>query len=554
MKKNTEPKQSVLQTADPVIKSQRSISIVWLIPIVALLIGGWLAYKAITEKGPTITLSFSTAEGLKAGETKVKYKSVDVGVVESIHINENLSKVVLDVQMNKGSESYLTDQTKFWVVRARVSAGQVSGLSTLLGGAYIGIEPSAKGKEQRDFIGLETAPIVTNTTKGTFFQLAAPRLGSLNPGSPVYFRQVKVGQVVEYQMDTAGKTVDVNIFIDSPYDRFVRKNTRFWLASGLDVQLTANGIQVDTESVVSLIIGGVAFGTFGDQPLAELPSEHTKFRLYESRNEAKDDQYQMRHQYYVEFFESIRGLSIGAPVEFRGIQIGKVTDVALKLSQDKLNFSTMVLLDVERDRLGLTDEKQRNLDQQVKEMMRNGLRAQLKTGSLLTGQLLVDIDYYPDKTEIKEKRYNNLLVVPSVPSSTQEVLNGVVNFINRVDKLPIEEISKSLQNSLTNIEKIIGSPAVLESIHSLRSVLAELDETANDFNADTIPEITATLQQLHELTTEVRGWLSADSPVQSNLIKSLEEIAKASRSINNLADMLERHPEALLQGKKAKRK
>lgn len=553
MQNNTEAKQPALQAADPVIKAHRSFSIVWLVPIVALLVGGLLAYKAITEKGPMITLSFATAEGLKAGETKVKYKSVDVGVVESIHINEELSRVILDVQMNKGSESYLTDQTKFWVVRARVTAGEVSGLGTLLGGAYIGIEPSTKGKEQRDFVGLETAPIVTSADKGSFFQLAAPRLGSLNPGSPVYFRQVKVGQVVEYEMDTAGNSVDVSIFINAPYDKFVRKNTRFWLASGLDVQLTANGIKVDTESVVSLIIGGIAFGTFNEEPLAELPSAENTFRLYETRDEAKDDQYRMRHQYYVEFFESTRGLSIGAPVEFRGIQIGKVRDISMKLSSDKLNFSTMVLLDVERDRLGLLDEKQKDLDQQVREMMNNGLRAQLKTGSLLTGQLLIDVDYYPDAAKVNEQRYNGLLVVQSVQSSAQEVMTGVVSFINKVDKLPIEEIGQSLHNSLTGIERIVENPDIVESIHALRSVLSALEETAKHVNADTMPEITATLQELNQLTNEVKGWLSADSPVQSNLIKSLEEIAKASRSINNLADMLERHPEALIQGKTLKR-
>lgn len=536
-------------TADPIIKQRRSISIVWLIPIVALLIGGWLAYKAITEKGPTITIKFTTADGLEAGKTKVKYKSVDVGVVESIGIGENMSQVVLEVQLNKGAELYLTDQTKFWVVRAHISASEVSGLSTLLGGAYIGVEPSDKGKPQRDFIGLETIPLVTRSSEGKSFDLIAPRLGSLNPGSPIYFRQVKVGQVVDYKLEDKGNNVGVNIFIDSPYDQFVRENTRFWLASGLDMQLTANGIRVDTDSVVSLMIGGLAFGTFSDAPQGKQVPENSQFNLYETHEEARDDQYTVKKNYYLEFFESIRGLSVGAPVEFRGIQIGSVTDIQLKILPNQMNFSTMVAVTIERERLGLPAQVTLDLDIQIRKMIKDGLRVQLKTGNLLTGQLLVDVDYYPDAPSVEETTYKDQLIIPSLPSSTQAVLDGVTNIIKKMDKLPIEEMGQSLQGALLGIKKLVNDPALQSSMHSLHKILADLEIITSTVNADTMPEVNDILEELHELIKELKGWISADSPLQEDLLRSLQEIGKAARSINNLADMLERHPEALIQGK-----
>lgn len=537
-------------TTDPIIKPRRSISIVWLVPVVALLVGGWLAYKAITEKGPVITIKFATADGLEAGKTKVKYKSVDVGVVESIDIGENFSQVILRVQLNKGAEPYLTDQTKFWVVRARISATEVSGLSTLLGGAYIGVEPSDKGKPLRDFVGLEAIPLVTSASKGKRFKLVGPRLGSLNPGSPIYFRQVKVGQVVDYRLEEKGDNVEVNIFIENPYDQFVLENTRFWLASGLDMQLTANGIRVDTDSVVSLMIGGLAFENFSHTHQETSASENMEFKLYETREEAQDDQYTLREQYYLEFFESIRGLSIGAPVEFRGIQIGTVTDIELKITENKMNFSTMVGVTIERERLGITERDNLTPDIQIKKMIKDGLRVQLNTGNLLTGQLFVDVNYYPDAPLVEETVYKDLLVIPSIPSSTQAVIAGVTNLIKRIDTLPIEEIGQSLQGSLSGIEKLVNSPDVQQSMQSLQEILADLELTTKNLNADTMPEVTATLEELHDLIKEVKGSVSTDSPLQENLLRSLQEIGKAARSINNLADMLDRHPEALIQGKK----
>ena len=324
MAEKTDNSPQISEAATPVIKKRRTISVVWIVPLVALVIGAGLAYKALTETGPTITISFQSAEGLEAGKTKIKYKDVELGKVAAIDLSKDFSHVTVTAEMVPEAKEYLSDKTRFWVVRARVTASQVTGLSTLFSGAYIGIEPGLGGKEQRHFKGLEQEPMVTGETKGRQFTLAGSRLGSLNPGSPIYFRQIEVGQVVGYQLGANGEDVSIDIFIDNPYYQFVRQNTRFWLASGLDVNLTANGLQVNTESVISMLIGGVAFATFSHENPGPQAKDGTTFKLYDTYNKARDDRYTIKQNYIIEFHESVRGLSIGAPVEFKGLQIGLV--------------------------------------------------------------------------------------------------------------------------------------------------------------------------------------------------------------------------------------
>ena len=243
-----------------VVKTKRSFSIVWLVPLVALVIAGWLGFKALTEKGPTITITFETAEGLEAGKTKIKFKDVEMGQVDAILLSEDLSHVVLTANLVKGAEKYLSDKTRFWVVRARVAAGEVSGLGTLLAGAYIGMEPK-EGKPARAFKGLEVPPIITEGLPGRHFVLRASKLGSLDINAPIYYRQIKAGQVVAYEMEKDGQAILIKVFIHAPFDALVRENTRFWNASGLDVAMDASGIRINTESLLSIVSGGVAFET-----------------------------------------------------------------------------------------------------------------------------------------------------------------------------------------------------------------------------------------------------------------------------------------------------
>jgi paraquat-inducible protein B len=536
--------------ASPVIKERRSISIIWLIPLVALVIGGWLIYKAVTEKGPTITISFESAAGLEAGKTKIKYKDVEVGVVQSIVIGEDLSKIVLKVLMQKGSEPYLTAKTQFWVVRARVDAGSISGLDTLLGGAYIGIEPSNKGKSVKDFIGLEVPPVVTSEMKGKRFALSAERLGSLNPGSPIYFRQIQVGQVVDYKLDEEGHTIGVNIFVKSPYDQFVRENTRFWNASGLDLDLTANGLKVNTESFVALMVGGIAFNTFSSEAPMPEAKENSHFKLYATKDEASDDRFKSKDDFYVEFKESVRGLSVGAPLEFRGFRVGSVVDIEMKTDFEELEFSTMVRVSLERKRMSFHVDSGETEYERFFRMINKGFRAQLKTGNLLTGQLFVNLEFHEDLPPvISMPLYNDLPLMPSLPSPSQEIVQDAAKFMKKLNQLPLEEIGKNLQRTMAGVNKLVNSPELQTAFSSVDQILKELKTTTRTLNSDTVPQVNRALAEMDNLIKDLGRWVDADSPLYEDVRTTLQELAGAARSINDLADMLERHPEALIQGK-----
>jgi len=553
MTEQTDGSAIIPEAATPEIKQHRSFSIVWIVPIVALLIGAWLVYKAVSEKGPTITITFESAEGLEAGKTKIKYKDVELGTVTAIVLADDFSHVTVTAEMAKESKHYLTEKTRFWVVRARVAAGQVTGLGTLFSGAFIGIDPDLEGKSMRHFKGLEKPPMVTGEVAGRQYRLAANRLGSLTPGSPIYFRQIQVGQVADFKLEPNGENVTIDIFVQAPYYQFVRQKTRFWVASGLDVDLTANGLRVDTESVVSLLIGGLAFATFPHEDGGPEAEEGAHFKLYDTYEAARDDRYTVKRDMIIEIKDSVRGLSVGAPVEFRGLQIGKVTDIDLDADFENLDFTVPVRIELEPERLHLGSPKdEKDAIDRWQRLLDKGFRAQLETGSLLTGQLYVKLDIFEDAPPAKLSFYGDLPVIPSLPSSSQEIMQGVTRFLKKLDQLPLEAIGKDLQNTMAGVDKLVNGPDLRDAVQSLGGILDELKTTTQTLNADTVPRINTALAEMATVLKNLDGWVSADAPLQGDLRKTLEELAAAGRAISELADMLERHPEALIQGKGSK--
>jgi paraquat-inducible protein B len=518
---NLQPEQQSAPDIPEAVVSQRSgISIVWLIPVIAALIGGWLAWKAFSEEGPTITISFKTAEGLEAGKTKIRYKDVEIGQVENIELGKNLNNVLVTAKLVKGADVYLTDKTRFWVVRASVRAGQVSGLGTLLSGAYIGIDPVTEGKPERHFEGLETPPVVATGQPGHYFTLSADRRGSLDVGAPVYYRQIQVGEVVAYKVSNDAESIDFRVFIHAPYDQKVRENSRFWNASGLDVSVTAQGIKVDTESLTSILIGGIAFGTPDNETPGSVAKGEQTFHLYENLDAAKQRQFAEKRRFLLYFDGSVRGLSPGAPVEFRGIQIGEVVDVKLELNVMTREFQIPVLIDIEPERVTPTGQlppewaklsKEERQNRFFDKLVAQGMRAQLKTGNLLTGKLIVDMDIY-DKVKTAAIDYSGTYpVLPTIPTSLQEMTNRVATILDKLEKFPIDKIGKNLDATLAGLQL---------TVTQTQKTLAALEQT-----------------------------VSTQSPLQQQLQQTMEEFGNAARSLRLLADYLERHPEAILRGK-----
>lgn len=519
---------------EAIVKVKKQFSIVWVVPLVALLIGGWLAFKAISEKGPTVTITFKTAEGLEAGKTKVKYKDVEVGQVVSVDLSEDGSHVIVTAELRKSAEPHLTEHTRFWVERARIGAGGAAGLGTLFAGAYIGADPGKPGgKPARSFKGLEIPPVVTTGLPGRHFKLSAEKLGSLQVGSPIYYRQFKVGQVVAYEMVKDGGAVDFRIFVHAPYHEFVRQNSRFWNASGLDVTLDASGISVNTQSFLTMMIGGVAFDTPVDVEPGAAAEEDYIFKLYESREKIFEKPYVQKRKWLMYFDGSVRGLTIGAPVEMQGIKIGEVTDITLEFDWEKLAFRIPVIVETEAGRIQYVGKQKVDRMRGMDILVEKGLRAQLQSGSLLTGQLLIGLDIHEDAPPAKINWEGHYPELPTVPTAMEEIKSGVTRIVEKLDTIPLEQIGKDLQKTMANLS---------ETTASLEKLMQKLD-------ANVAPAATDTLKQTQTTLIKVDRLLNADSPTGHELKRALAELADAARNISILMDYLERHPDSVIFGK-----
>jgi paraquat-inducible protein B len=296
-----QPNNGTGDVPQAIVRTRAGLSIVWLIPIIAAAVGLYLAYSAWSEQGPSITIVFDSAEGLEAGKTKLKYKDVDVGIVNAVELTEGISQVQVTASLVKGLADYLTVNTRFWVVRAEVTAGQISGLGTVLSGAYIAVDPSEEGDSARRFVGLEEPPVVTSDKPGTLFDLRAQELGSVEVGSPVYFRWLRVGQVAGYSLDELGESVAVQVFVESPHDRRIRSTTRFWNASGIDAVVTAEGIQIDSPSLISMLVGGIAFETPATVTVARDVTENMVFELYPNKQATRRPRYSLKKRFLLYF-------------------------------------------------------------------------------------------------------------------------------------------------------------------------------------------------------------------------------------------------------------
>jgi paraquat-inducible protein B len=529
-------------SAVAVSKRRRAPQLVWLVPIVAALIGGWLAVKTILDKGPTITISFKTAEGLEAGKTKVKYKNVDVGEVKQVKLSKDAGGVIATVELVKESEPYLVDDTKFWVVRPRIAGGMVSGLGTLFSGSYIGVDLGRLSEKRRDFVGLEVAPIVTGDVPGRQFVLHAETLGSLQVGSPVYFRQEAVGSVVSHEVNKDGQGVTFKIFVTAPYDQYVNADTRFWNASGIDVTLDATGVKVDTQSIVSILIGGIAFETLAGSAQKAPAEENHEFLLADSRAEAmkRVDTVVVPFQFY--FSQSLRGLSVGAPVEFRGIVIGEVKSMSVELLESRTDFRFPVVVNLYPGRLIAmmkSGTAELRMDEESKRarwdaMVAKGLRGQLRTGNLITGQLYVEVDFFPEAAPAYMVWTATPPVIPTVPGGLEVFQASLISIAKKIEKMPIGEISADVRQAL----------------QSLNRTLVSAEQAVKRLDKDISPTAKATLEDARRTLTAAERTLATDAPLQQDLRSSLRDLAKAAQSLRQLTDLLERQPESLIRGKK----
>ncbi|MFX1684619.1 MlaD family protein [Paraburkholderia sp. A2RI-6] len=516
-----------------IVKPRRWLpSLVWIVPLVAALIGIALVVKSVTSRGPTITISFLSAEGLEPGKTKVKYKDVDIGSVRAIKLSPNLSRVLVTVELTKDAEKFAKKDSHFWVVRARIGASGVSGLGTLLSGSYIGADPGRSEDTASDFVGLETPPAVTIDEKGHRYTLHSEALGSLDIGTPIFYRRIQVGQVTGYSLDKDGNGVTVQVFVSAPYDQYVGTNTRWWHASGVNVQLDSNGIKINTQSLATVVVGGLAFQAPSGQGMGPQAPDNSTFTLAADEAEAMREPDGAPQRVVMYFNQSLRGLSVGAPVDFRGIVLGQVTGIGIEYDPKERNFTMPVTMDLYPQRLARRIHGEAPVpgtpqgQELVKRLVARGLRGQLRTGNLITGQLYVALDIFPKAPAAKVDFDHVPMELPTIPNSLEELQAQVADIAKKLDKIPFDQIGNNLNDSLKNANELFGK-----------------------VNDEILPQMRGTLDQAQKTFNAAQSTLQQDSPLQSDVHQALQELTRTLQSLNALSDYLERHPESLLRGK-----
>lgn len=522
------------------VKASR-FSPIWIIPVVAVLIGVWLIVDNYRHTGPLITLKISTAEGIEAGKTKIKTRNVDIGLVEEVKLSDDLSHALIMARINHDAESILVEDTRFWVVKPRISREGISGFGTVLSGAYIQMQPGQSVQEQREFEVLEQPPISVDGAEGIRLKLISQLGNSLRTGDPVTYQGYTVGRVETAEFDKDTRQVNHQLFIESPYDVLITPNTRFWSAKGINIDLSSEGIEVNIASLEALISGGVTFGELENLP-ATTATENAEriYQLFPDEDSARQGIYSDYLEYVLLVEDTVRGLAKGAPVEFRGIRIGTVREVPWRFTSPERpireRFAIPVLIRLEPQRLGGRETIDLNEWQnRVENMIGNGLRATLKSGNLLTGALFVDLNFQRDNTGDYDKAtFEDRLVIPTTPSGLAQIEQKVSSLLDKLNSLQVEPILQGMDNSMQQSEVLL---------REIRDLANSVNQLVNDPETQRVPaNINQTLAELREAITG----LSPDSQAYQELNRTLQSLEKLLRDLQPIARTLGEQPNALI--------
>lgn len=557
MAETERPEPASLPEPVPARQNRLHLSLVWIVPIVALIVGAVLVVRALLQAGPEITIELRSGDGLEAGRTEVRFKEVVIGRVRGVSIAPDRQTVLVTASLERSARWIAVDDTRFWVVRPRIGYGGVSGLGTLVSGAYIGADAGASVQERTRYVGLDQPPLVLRGEPGRNFVLRADDLGSLDVGSPVYHRRVRVGRVVGYGLSPDGRALDVQVFVESPYENIVSRDTRFWHASGIDLQLNAGGVTLNTQSLVSVFAGAIAFAT-PDNGSPGAPAESGQaFRLFDQQREAMAPDSGEPMRVRMVFAHSLRGLQPGAPVDLLGVEIGSVRSVALQPGPSMRALPVEVLADVYPQRLGAARERffasgmPRDDRLLLQRLVEQGLRAQVRTGNLLTGSMYVALEFVPKPARVAFDAGQPVPTLPTVPGALPDVQPQLADIVARLSRVRFDEIGTDLQAALKALNR-----ATL----SLQTTLASADTSIKQLTPEAqsaIGELRQALAQANQTLASAQATLrsaeanvtDAQAPLQRNANQALAELQRAAQALRVLADYLQRHPESILRGK-----
>lgn len=520
------------------LKASR-LSPIWIIPVVAALIGAWLVVDSYLHTGPLVTLTISNAEGIEAGKTRIKTRNVDIGRVEEVKLSEDLSHALIMARINYDAEEVLVEDTRFWVVKPRISREGISGFGTVLSGAYIQLHPGESEEPQREFEVLEQPPVALDGEEGMRIKLVSQLGNSLRVGDPVTYQGYTVGRVeaTEFLEDT--QKVHHQLFIQKPYDTLINSSTRFWSAKGINLELGASGFKLDVASLEALISGGVTFGVMEELPATPIEPEKI-FKLFANEESARQGMFSDSIEFVLLVEDTVRGLTKGAPVEFRGIRVGTVKEVPWRFTSPERrirdNFAIPVLISIEPQRL----DGQEKIDleawhKRLQNIVSNGLHATLKSANLLTGALFVDLNFKRDSAEayVAEK-FEDRLVIPTTPTGLAQIELKVSSLLDKLNAMQVEPILDGMDENMQQSESLLRE--VRELTTSIKDML----------NNPEIQQVPANINQtLSELRKAIEG-LSPESQTYQELNQTLQSLDTLLRDLQPLARTLGEQPNALI--------
>jgi paraquat-inducible protein B len=548
----------------PTARARRSrrIPVIWLIPIIAVAIGAWLAWDTLSKEGPTVTVTFDSAEGLQAGQSQLKYRDIVLGTVKSLDLASDHSHVIVTIATTRQAAPLLTDKTMFWVVKPRLFAGNITGLETLLSGSYVGMLPGDKaGKVQHAFTGREDPPVIQANTPGHTFSVKATKLGSISVGSPVFFRDLNVGEVLGWDIGDMARDVTIHAFVRAPYDRYVNDDTKFWNASGVSVKLGATGVEVQLASLRALLLGGIEFATPDEKADAPMSAQDHVFPLFANEDTANAASYTRKIPVVSYFPGSVRGLGAGSEVVMHGLVVGHVTSVSIMYDATKDTIVAPVHYDFEPERIiGIGRRIYPSTRDAVQDALNRGLRASLQSGSLITGQQMVSLDFVKGAPPATVEMEGQAFVLPSTEGGGFAGLQASLSaLLDKVNDIPFKQIGDNLNDLLKSTKSTINSPQLQGALNSLSSTLTSAKELVDNLNSGASPalrqlpaiatQLQQTLTSVNKLVLSLGNGYGDNTQFSRDLDRLLIQTNDAVRSIRALADLLARHPEALVKGR-----
>lgn len=527
------------------VKQEPRISAIWIIPIIALFVGAWMLYQYQANKGATIYITMAQAEGIIAGKTEIKVRSVKIGQIDHIRLSDDKNSVIARAQIDKHYDSLLTDDANIWVVKPRIDETGISGMSTLLSGVYLEFAPGESKLMKEHFILQDEPALIGKDVKGGRFVLQSYNAEVMDVSTSIYYKNYKIGQVETATFDWKNQAMKYGIFINEPYQNLITLNSIFWVNAGVEIDLSADGINVNTGSLSKLLKGGISVGLPEQQAPGDLANDGHAFSLSKSYKHALEERFYDFDYYLIEFEQSIRGLRPGAPVEYRGMRVGTVVEAPANVMIDGVpahfrtdNTAVPALIKIEYGRIYHNSNQARDFWRgNVEGWIKNGLRASLKPGNLLTGAVYVDFDIYNDADDAELTTVSQYQVFPSVSSGITVLADQVSDVLNKVNNLKIEDSLAQMQSTFTDYQALANE---------MRDLLNQQDtqNLPGDINRN-FAEMTKSMQQFDVTMKQFEKTMASyqqGSQFHHQLQQTLSEFKRLSEELQPLTRGLNEQP------------